>query len=187
MKKLLILNQQSPVVTALLPLLAQNDEVAVSVFQGDLQSAADYGNAIKNVDWLLSALGPNDVDLVFEALFDAIDEVGPAIQHFIMLSYAGIDDELTAPMTFPKVANRSEFIKQQRYAAKLVDESEIPYSIIRMGTLTSANQSNYQLYNEGSQMPNGRVSAKNVARLVEMALVNHKLVNQSVGIIDEAK
>ncbi|EEI72756.1 NAD(P)-binding oxidoreductase [Lentilactobacillus hilgardii] len=184
MKKLLILNQHSPVVSELLPLLDESDEISYRIFQGNIQSAGDYVTALRGVDWLLSALGPEDVDLDFEELFDAIDQAAPKIQHFVMLSYAGIDDELKSPMVFPEVKNRQEFIKQQRYAIKIVDESEIPYSIIRMSSLMDGKRSDYQLFNEGNKMSVGSVSAKNVADLIFDAFVNQKLINHSVGIMD---
>ncbi|MFD1125390.1 NAD(P)-binding oxidoreductase [Lentilactobacillus raoultii] len=184
MKKLLILNQNSPVVAELSPQLQEIDGLKVVQFQGNLQSAGDYAAALTGVDWLLAALGPLDVDLDFEALFDAIEETAPKIQHFIMLSYAGIDDELTGPTNYPEVPNRPEFIKQQRYAVKLVDESEIPYSIIRMSALTDQGRSTYRLFNEGAVMPVGQVAAKNVADLVLTAFVNQERLNQSVGIVD---
>lgn len=184
MKKLLILDNHSSVVGALLPLLDENDDISYHVFSGDLQSSGDYLQQLKDVDWILAAVGVKDADLDFESLFDAIDEVAPHISHFIMLSYAGVDDELTAPIHYRDVADPTEFIKQQRYAIKIVDESEIPYSIVRMVTLTDGPRTEYDLYNEGVKMPAGQVAASNVADLVFDMLVNQKLINRSVGIVN---
>ncbi|EHO45332.1 NAD(P)-binding oxidoreductase [Lentilactobacillus kisonensis] len=139
---------------------------------------------MQGVDWILTALGPNDVDLDFEALFDGIDDVQPPISHFVMLSYAGVDDELPVQPSYENVKNLTEFIKQQRYAIKIVDESEIPYSIIRVPKLIDRANSKYQLFNEGEAMPNGEVSNEAVARLVLAAFKDNQLINRSVGIIN---
>lgn len=184
MKKLFIVNQNNPVIDALTPLLDESDQVVTQMLNNNYQSAMDYEFGLEKADWLLAALGPNDVDQDFEALFAAIDDVQPQISHFIMLSYAGIDDELAGPMTYPAVADRTEFIKQQRYAIKLVDEAEIPYSIIRVSELKSGTPTDFKLYNEGEKMPNGQVTVSNVAEVVFEAFFNAMLINKSVGIVD---
>ncbi|ORN10236.1 hypothetical protein FAM21834_01266 [Lentilactobacillus parabuchneri] len=184
MKKLLIIQQQSSVVPHLLARLKAEPQIEVQVYSGDLESVEDYRSALKNVNLIFTAVGPKDADLDFESLFDAIDDVQPPISDFVMLSYAGVDDELAAPVAYPGVDDVEEFIKQQRYTIKIVDESEIPYSIIRMGTLANRPMGKYQLFNEGSQMPAGTVSAEAVAKLAYEMLVHQEWLNHSVGIID---
>jgi hypothetical protein len=184
LKKLLILNQNNPIVSSLIPLLRQNPDIDYQIFSGNPESAGDYIKALRDVDWIFSALGPNDVDLDFEELFDAIDEVQPPISHFVMLSAAGVDDELVSPISYPGVKDQAEFLKQQRYAIKIVDESELPYTIIRLSKLSENDSLDYKLFNEGIKMPNATVSSRAVAKLVLEVFQNNQLVNRSVGVIN---
>lgn len=185
MKKLLIINQNSPVVSPLNALLKQRSDISVEVYSGNLESASDYAQALPNTNLLFIAVGPNDADLYVEALFEAVDEVQPPISDIVMLSYAGVDDELNESVTYAGVKDPQEFIKQQRYAIKIVDESEIAYSIIRMGQLKDQQASDYELFNEGTPMPAKTVSPKAVAKLAYEMLIKQKLMNHSIGIIDQ--
>lgn len=186
MKKILIINQNSPVVPPLIELLHCRTDISVEVYSGDLTSASDYAKALPDTKLLFIAVGPNDADIYVEALFEAVDEVQPPISDIVMLSYAGVDDEFSESVDYAGVTDSQEFIKQQRYAIKIVDESEIAYSIIRMGRLKDSQVDHYELFNEGSQMPNKTVSPKSVAKLAYEMLVEHQLMNHSVGIIDQA-
>lgn len=120
-----------------------------------------------------------------EALFEAVDEIQPPISDIVMLSYAGVDDELDGSVEYPDVKDQEEFIKQQRYAIKIVDESEIPYSIVRMSQLKDMHTTHYELYNEGSKMPVRTVSPQAVAKLAYEMLIEQKLINHSIGITDK--
>ncbi|MEE8825286.1 hypothetical protein LASUN_08110 [Lentilactobacillus sunkii] len=185
MKKLLIINQNNPVVPPLTNLLKANKDVDVALYSGDLESAEGYAKFLPDTNLLFIAVGPNDADLYLESLFEAIDEVQPPISDIVMLSYAGVDDELDGPVAYAGVKDKQEFIKQQRYAIKIVDESEISYSIIRMSQLKDNQASDYRLFNEGSKMPVGTVSPNAVAKLAYDMLIEQKLINHSVGIIDQ--
>lgn len=185
MKKLLIINQNNPVVPPLTDLLKQNSEIDVHVYSGNLESAGGYVKVLPETELLCIAVGPNDADLYLESLFEAIDEVQPQITDIVMLSYAGVDDELASPVDYDGVKDQKEFMKQQRYAIKIVDESEIPYSIIRMGQLKDNQVTKYELFNEGTKMPARTVSPRAVAKLAYEMLIEQKFINHSVGIIDQ--
>ncbi|GHP14096.1 hypothetical protein YK48G_15210 [Lentilactobacillus fungorum] len=184
MKKLLCLNENHPVVAALHQRLIDDTTIHLQELTSNFQDSSAYVKVLPAVNWILAALGPNDVDLDFEALFAGIDEVQPPISHFVMLSYAGIDDELNQQPVYPGVKDFKEFIKQQRYAVKIVDEAEIPYSVIRLPRVVTQVSANYRLFNEGQKMPNGHISANIVARLVLKAFKDNQFVNQSIGVIN---
>ncbi|XIF20603.1 MAG: NAD(P)-dependent oxidoreductase [Acetilactobacillus jinshanensis] len=127
-----------------------------------------------------------DVDLDFEALFDAISQVMPPLHQFLMLSHAGIDDEVTGHVKFPGVENVAEYLNEQRYAAKVVDESEIPYTILRPVTMTRRPTSTRpKIIEEGQSVANGKVSYQNVAQVALDVIEGQLYVNQSIAIIDQ--
>ncbi|KRL71742.1 hypothetical protein FC95_GL000858 [Lentilactobacillus kefiri DSM 20587 = JCM 5818] len=185
LKKLLIINQNSPVVPPFTDLCKPNNDIKIQEYSGDLESAEKYEEVLPDTNLLFIAVGPNDADLYLEALFEAVDEIQPPISDIVMLSYAGVDDELDGSVEYPDVKDQEEFIKQQRYAIKIVDESEIPYSIVRMSQLKDMHTTHYELYNEGSKMPVRTVSPQAVAKLAYEMLIEQKLINHSIGITDK--
>ncbi|WP_283679962.1 NAD(P)-binding oxidoreductase [Lentilactobacillus sp. Marseille-Q4993] len=185
MKKILLLSNESPAAVEVERQLNTESQFDVIKFKGDFESVSDYQKTIGAVDGVISVLGPNDVDLAFDALFDAYYELMPAIERFIMVTVSGLDDEVQPPRTYEGVADQREFIKQQRYAAKIVDESEIPYTIIRAGRLISKTDSEWQLFKENEPMPNGEVSDKVLAKFIVSLVINNDHLNESVGILNK--
>ncbi len=185
MTKALILNKNNPINVELIKLLKSDAQIQIQTFDGNPQSSEDYQPYLKNIDWIISGFGPMDVDLDFEALFEAIDEIGPKISHFVVLSYAGIDEELQNPPEFPKVDDRNEFLKEQRYAIKVVDESEVPYTVIRLEKVISGPKEKLVTFPEGKEMPSGTVTTGTVAEYVFDILKNNQALGESIGVINK--
>ena len=101
-----------------------------------------------------------------------------------MLSTAGIDNELTEEVTYPDVDNNKEYLNQQRYAVKLVDEYEIPYTILRPVEIVDEQTGELDVIDEGISMQYGRVSADNVANTAVKVVEYQQFINQSIGLIE---
>lgn len=184
MKKILILNQNSKVLDPLLAVIKQNANLSYQIFAGDLKNSQDYLAYVKDTDIIISLLGPQDVDWYFEALFEAIYQQKINLKHFIMLSYAGIDDELTQPIEYAGITDRLEFFKQQRYAIKIVDEAEFPYTIIRQSQPTDHSGKKLQIFSEGQPMPAGYVSRETIANLIYQIVETGQYKYESIGILE---
>ena len=137
----------------------------VTEFSGDLTAEATYVTPLQDNPIIFSALSGMDVDLAFEALFDAQYHQRLKLARFVMLSTAGVDQEVTGDLAYPGIDNVKEYLNQQQYAAKLVDEAEFPYTILRPVTLTDGAGRDPQIIKEGNPVPAGTVSHETVARV----------------------
>lgn len=145
-----------------LPEDLSNDVVA---FTGDLHKAATYGPVLQDRPVVFSALTGMDVDWAFEALFETQYRQQLPLTRFIMLSTAGVDQEVNGNLTYPGITDVKEYLNQQRYAAKQVDEAEFPYTILRPVTLTDGPATTPKIIAEGQPVPAGFVSRETVARV----------------------
>ena len=183
MKKLLIISENDKATQEIEREMKISD-YEVHVFQGDFNSETDYNSQLSGVSEIVTVLGPSDSDLYFDQLFDAIFDSGVVIDHFVMVTYSGIDNEVVGGREYEGVDDVKEFIKQQRYSAKIVDEAEIPYSIIRAGKMVDGSQSALLLFAEGQPMPNGVLTYASLANFINEILADHRHINESIGVIN---
>lgn len=163
---------------AVAPALAQQ----VSVLTGDLTKEATYGPALQDHPVVFSALSGMDVDLAFEALFDAQYHQRLTLTRFVMLSTAGVDQEVTGDLDYPGINDVKEYLNQQRYAAKLVDEAEFPYTILRPVTLSDDTQREPRIIKEGTAVPAGTVPRETVAQVAVRLMTAGGADYQSLAI-----
>lgn len=186
MKKILVLGGNNPVAKQMITMFHDNASYDVNVLSDvNFDDEGSYIDEVKDVSIIYSFLGPMDVDLNFEALFSALDEVNPPLEQFIMLSTAGIDNELNEKVTYNNVDNAKEYLNEQRYAVKLVDEYEIPYTVLRPVEMTQQNNGKLKIIDEGKSMNYGKVSFDNVANVAYNVVVKKEFLNQSIGLIEE--
>lgn len=154
----------------------------VTDLTGDLHKAVTYGPALQDRPVVFSALTGMDVDWAFEALFDTQYRQQLPLTRFVMLSTAGVDQEVTGDLEYPGITDIKEYLNQQRYAAKQVDEAEFPYTILRPVTLTDAPAATPKIIAEGQPVPAGTVSRETVARVAGELLLNGGHDYQSLAI-----
>lgn len=154
----------------------------VTEFSGDLTKEATYVDALQDAPIIFSALEGMDVDLAFEALFDAQYHNQLKLTRFVMLSTAGVDHEVTGELDYLGIDDVKEYLNQQRYAAKLVDEAEFPYTILRPVTLTTEVAQDPQIIKEGEPVPSGTVSQATVAKVAVDLLENGGADYQSLAV-----
>lgn len=154
----------------------------VTELTGDLTQEATYQAALQDQPVIFSALTGMDVDLAFEALFDAQYHQRLVLTRFVMLSTAGVDHEVAGDLDYPEITDVKEYLNQQRYAAKLVDEAEFPYTILRPVTLADAPATTPRIIAEGAVVPAGRVPRETVATVAAQILVNGGYDYQSLAI-----
>lgn len=155
---------------------------SVTEFTGDLTQETTYQEVLQDQPTIFSALTGMDVDLAFEALFDAQYHQQLPLTRFVMLSTAGVDNEVTGDLDFTGIVDVKEYLNQQRYAAKLVDEAEFPYTILRPVTLTTAPATAPQIIAEGAAVPAGHVSRETVATVATSILIKGGYDYQSLAI-----
>ncbi|KRN13204.1 saccharopine dehydrogenase related protein [Fructilactobacillus fructivorans] len=164
---------------------SKNEFKVHEITTGGFTQEQTYRGHLKDVDVIVSFLGPLDVDLDMEALFSVIysGRLNPA--RIIFLSAAGIDKEVDGELDYPGVDDVSEFLKQQQYAIKVIDESEIPYTIFRLVNVVNTKHNDGHTIEEGQPVPVGIVSHETIAHFVIDAIVNGSFKNQSQALVEE--
>lgn len=148
----------------------------------DLTQNAAYETVLAGQPVIFSALTGLDVDLAFEALFDVQYHQQAPLKRVVMLSTAGVDHEVQGTLTYPGITNVAEYLNQQRYAAKLVDEAEFPYTILRPVTLSDEPVQSAAIIPEGQPVPAGTVSRETVAQVAGDVILNGGYDYQSLAI-----
>lgn len=159
-----------------LPLTAQ--------YNGDARKAATYLPALADVDTIYSDFTGLDVDWKLEAVFEALRQRRQSVRT-VMRSVAGVDDELTGELTYPGIDDPKTYLKQQRYGIKIVDEAELPYTVLRPVLDNVAGSDQVQLINEGEPVPVQPVTEAALAQVVVDELVSATHVNQSLAVIGQ--
>ncbi|GAK47477.1 saccharopine dehydrogenase [Secundilactobacillus oryzae JCM 18671] len=199
MKKILVLSDHGDIASTVMQSLVKEAEVELRVWEseprepitgvtyygGDAHVAADYVEAVRNVAVIYSDLTGMDVDWAIEAVTEAIRETNNQAVRFVFRSVAGIDEEVTEEISYPGITDKSAFLKQQRYAIKMIDEEEIPYTILRVSNVSATSYGKLALYNEGNAMPSGNVSRETLSQFIVQELLTGEHTNQSIGLVEK--
>lgn len=151
-------------------------------FYGDARKAATYLPAVADVDIIYSDFTGMDVDWKLEAVFAALRQQQQQVRT-VMRSVAGIDQEVVGSLGYPEIDDTDEFLKQQRYGIKIVDEAEMPYTILRPIIDDQTGDSQVQLINEGKPVPVKPITGAAFAQVVVDEIQNGTHVNQSIAVI----
>ncbi|WP_429971743.1 NAD(P)H-binding protein [Fructilactobacillus sp. Tb1] len=162
----------------------QNNYKVTEISSGDYTKEETYQNLPKDLTIMASFVGPMDVDLVMEAFFDAVRHQHIKLEKTIMVSTAGIDNEVDGELDYPGVTDVTEYLREQRYAIKIIDEEEIPYTIFRPVNVINSKAGTPKLINEGEKVPVGNVSHETIAKFVVAAITENKFKNQSIALIE---
>ena len=129
--------------------------------------------------WLPDFSAP---DLGVEKLVAAVDANPVAPQKIVMLSPAGTADDADLDQLISWYgANASTLLGDALYAVKMVDELELPYTVIR--TLPVVRQGGGQkLSPEGEPMQGQATNQAVLAHLFGTALQTAQYQNQSIGL-----
>lgn len=162
----------------------QNHFNVTEITSGDLTKEDTYRNLPKDLAMMISLAGPMDVDLVMESFFAAARQQQLQLEQVVMLSTAGIDNEVTGKLKYPNVSDVSEYLREQRYAIKIIDEEEIPYTIIRPVNVINEKTGTPVLINEGKKVPVGNVSRETIADFIVQAIQTNQYQNKSIALLE---
>lgn len=159
----------------LVPLIMKKvpDAVAVTNFKTELQ-AGDILCWLPTLD---------------EFVDDKVQELVRLIDHsvflpakIIMLSLAGTADDASESQIQQWYGRRGQqLILAHQYAVKMIDELELPYTIIRTVPLTTVATSS-RVVAEGKKIYGRQVGLMQLAELIEQVVVTDDYRNQSIGL-----
>lgn len=133
------------------------------------------------VVWL--AENPRVDDQVFD-LIGLLDQRAKVPEKIVMLSIAGVNDEVdTKKLSSWYGDEYGDLILSYQYAIKMIDELEIPYTIVRAAPQTNDSTS-VKVSNEGSPLQGDLVNVDSLATIIANACSIDQYTNQSIGVSD---
>lgn len=144
---------------------------------GDLEE--DVSHTVLNIDKVVFAAGSGGKNVVqvdqegAKKIIDAAEAGG--IRKFVMLSSMGADQP-------EKVPELKEYLKAKQNADEYLQESSIPYVIIRPGSLTN-EEGTGKIQMGKSLNKQGSISREDVAKVLTKALNDDGPVNEVFEII----
>ena len=124
-----------------------------------------------------------------EYVDDEVQELAELLDHslflpskIVMLSIAGTADDATNQQLQEWYGQQAtQAVLAHQYAIKMIDEFELPYTIIRALPITN-DETPARIVNEGEALNGKEVGLIQVAQLIERAVTTDDFRNQSIGI-----
>ena len=117
-----------------------------------------------------------------QELADLIDQSTFLPEKIVMLSIPGTADDASLEQVekwYGKDAR--SMIMMYQYAVKMIDEFELPYTIIRALPITD-EETSLKVVREGEALEGKEIGLKQVAQIIEQAVTTDDFRNQSIGI-----
>lgn len=126
----------------------------------------------------------NYVDDEVQELADLVDQSTFLPAKIVMLSIPGTADDASLDQVEKWYGkNAQSMIMMHQYAVKMIDEFEIPYTIVRVPPLTS-DSTNATVIGEGQLMNGKQLGMDQLVSVLQTVLETNRYLNQSIGIIN---
>lgn len=174
-------------------LIVAKDGLKLSeVVEGELQkrsfvvaTTTGFDEQTVNADviaWL--AAGKAVDDEVFD-LIDQIDRRNVAPNKIVMLSLAGINEEVgSEKLATWYGGDVTSLILAYQYAVKMIDELEIPYTIVRTAPVVN-RETALTITNEGQLLAGNEIGINQLGQVIADACGPEHYDNQSIGVSDQ--
>lgn len=152
------------------------------IIDGDAANVADLTQAMVGVDVVYANLAGHNIEQQAKSVVAAMTQTG--IKRLIWVSTLGIYDEV--PGKFGQWNHQmldDGYLPTYAAAAKVIEASELDYTIIRPAWLDNKDEIDYELTQKGETFKGTEVSRKSVATYI-VHLINNpsEQVRRSVGI-----
>ncbi|MGK4179409.1 SDR family oxidoreductase [Lapidilactobacillus dextrinicus] len=152
------------------------------IIDGDAANVADLTQAMVGVDVVYANLAGHNIEQQAKSVVAAMTQTG--IKRLIWVSTLGIYDEV--PGKFGQWNHQmldDGYLPTYAAAAKVIEASELDYTIIRPAWLDNKDEVDYELTQKGEVFKGTEVSRKSVATYI-VHLINNpsEQVRHSVGI-----
>lgn len=158
------------------------DSAREQVIEGDATDSAAVAEAAKGVDIVYANLGNRDIEKQAKAVVAGMKEAG--VKRLIWISTLGIYDEV--PGAFGRWNHQmldGGYLETYAAAAKVIEDSDLDYTIIRPAWLSNKDIVSYEITQKGEPFKGTEVSRKSIADLVVKLIDDpQKDVRRSLGV-----
>lgn len=167
----------------------RHDSLAATLMRllPDAVAASSFNLNLEEGDVLCWLPAPSDpVDDQVNALVKLIDSSVMQPSRIVMLSIAGTADDASEEEVKKWYGhNALGKVMAYEYAIKMIDELELPYTIVRVAPLVDKpTQSNEKVIvtAEGQQLPDKHIDDTSLASVLNLIVENGAYRNQSIGV-----
>lgn len=162
--------------------LANIETGNATIIDGDAANASDLTKASAGQDIVYANLAGGNIEAQAKQVVAAMDQAG--VKRLIWISTLGIYDEV--PGAFGKWNHQmldDGYLPTYAAAAKVIEDSDLDYTIIRPAWLDNKAETDYELTQKGEAFKGTEVSRQSVAAYVQH-LIDHpqEQIRHSVGI-----
>lgn len=152
-----------------------------TIVDGSADNADQLKKAALGQDIVYANLAGNNIEDQAKAVVTALDTVG--IKRLIWISTLGIYDEVPGKFGEWNNATLQGYLQRYAAAAKVLEDSDLDYTLIRPAWLTNNDVIDYETTQKGDAFKGTEVSRKSIADFV-VKLINDpsQEVRHSVGI-----
>lgn len=154
----------------------------VNVVDGDASKSADIEAAIKGADIVYANLAGHNIEAEAKAVVAAMDAA--QVKRLIWISTLGIYDEVPGKYgEWNHSMLDGGYLETYAAAAKVIEASDLDYTIIRPAWLTNHDEVSYETTQKGEAFKGTEVSRKSIATLVASLIADPtQAVRESLGV-----
>ncbi|WP_137597263.1 SDR family oxidoreductase [Paucilactobacillus kaifaensis] len=153
-----------------------------SVIEGDSTDQPTLVRALKNVDVVYANLAGSNIEQQARSIVSAMNQ--QQVKRLIWISTLGIYDEV--PGEFGKWNHSmldGGYLQTYGVAAKVIESSNLDYTIIRPAWLTNKDEVDYELTQKGEPFKGTEVSRKSIGVLVSRLIQDPSThIKESLGV-----
>ncbi|MFC6177343.1 NAD(P)H-binding protein [Companilactobacillus huachuanensis] len=201
MKKVILLGATSGIAKYLIPLLLEQNNVELTLFARQARRRlSEYSNNSRvmlvdgnwnNTEELVKAIANQDIVYLATGHFVSANQnivkvmKMESVQRLIVAGGLGIYDEVTGEFGEWNARMMGDYSKIKR-AAKVIDDSGLDYTFLRMAWLYNNNQhSEYKIIPQGEPFNDTQVTRQAVALLVSRIIKDPNLYSKSsIGVAE---
>lgn len=152
------------------------------VFEGDASKVSDLEKAMDSVDIVYANLAGSNIVAQAKAVVTAMNNKG--INRLIWISTLGIYDEV--PGKYGQWNHQmldGGYLETYSEAAKVIEQSNLAYTIIRPAWLSNKDEVDYELTKKGEDFKGTEVSRKSIGYLVATLVAKpDQYIRESLGV-----
>lgn len=157
------------------------DNRLVEVVGGDTTDTEKLVASMKDVDTVYANLAGGNIEDQAKSVVEAMHSAG--VKRLIWISTLGIYDEVPGKFGEWNNSTLGSYITTYAAAAKVIEDSDLEYTIVRPAWLTDKDEVNYETTQKGEAFKGTEVSRKSVAQLVvDITQAPDKFNRESIGV-----
>ncbi|WP_125588330.1 SDR family oxidoreductase [Companilactobacillus jidongensis] len=157
------------------------DNKLVEVVGGDTTDTEKLVASMKDVDVVYANLAGGNIEDQARSVVEAMHSAG--VKRLIWISTLGIYDEVPGKFGEWNNSTLGSYITTYAAAAKVIEDSDLEYTIVRPAWLTDKDEVDYETTQKGEAFKGTEVSRKSVAQLVvDITQAPDKFNRESIGV-----